>query len=477
MAPETTIGAEVGRDAWHWDRVRGLTGTTGTPRRRRSARDEQLPDRAQHRVRRTAPAPRADPTPLSTPTTRPAPAARPIARSAGVSPIIAVLAGGTRVAWQSATSIAGLGSTPTPSSPHAIGATSPHTPSPRSVASVGTRSSVVATAMSRPRAPQLPEQFRQIRRTAPPKRPDPARTRPPRPPGGPPGRWGTNAGRPRRPSPGSRPIVATVERRPRQHPAAQGIEPDCREDIPRHRPPRRNLEPRAEASRAQPLHIASNEIRVPSLSNTTNSTPSRAGWRVIAGREEAGGAVGPTGRSSISCRGVEGEPRRGVRSGQGSRPARRRDGRRPTSWLPVRASSLVGDVVGHRVLIGVRPLEVLDHRRGGAAAVELDADDLVQGVWGSRRRPSPCPRRTGGVRRQGNPGELDRRVQPVRIPEVEEQRLLLVAACLIASTVAFSLPVKTTLKFRPRFLTSASSYWTYGGRCRGTGPCPRTRRS
>ena len=94
------------------------------------------------------------------------------------------------------------------------------------------------------------------------------------------------------------------------------------------------------------------------------------------------------------------------------------------------ASGVMSRFVDHvrdEVLVGVRPLPVLDERgRVAAGVVELSPDELLAAaspvVAGDRLRVRVAAL---GVGRERNPGQLDLRVQPVRVPPVEEQRLLL----------------------------------------------------
>ena len=372
-----------------WTGFSGLTGTTGTPPRRRSARDEQTPRAETSTASATGARHLAQTAPLARPRAK---LIGPSARSAGVSPIIAVLAGGTRVAWQSATSIAGSGLTPTPSSPqHEIDASSPSAPSPRSVASVGTRSSVVATAIT-PRVPPFPEQFRQIRPTAPPKRPDPARTRAPRPPSGPPGRCGRNAGRaPATFSRISPAVVATADGAPASTRPLRGIEPDCREEIPRHPaaaspPPRR-----AEASRARPVPHRLERDQGPVLveHDEFDTIQGRVEGHPRARRGRSG--YFPAGRYSISCRGANGEARRSVRSGGGD------PGRQSVGLLvdPLLRGVLVGASVLLVMASATAFWSSLVHVKflinvpaSPAARQPLRRTILFRCTAGSRRRPS-----------------------------------------------------------------------------------------
>jgi hypothetical protein len=92
------------------------------------------------------------PTPVSTPKTRPAPAARPIARSAIESPTTAARAGRTPRTRHSWSTASGAGFTARLSSAQTSASTRWSMPSAARVRRVGSRSSLVATAIRRPAA-------------------------------------------------------------------------------------------------------------------------------------------------------------------------------------------------------------------------------------------------------------------------------------------------------------------------------------
>ena len=151
---------------------------------------------------------------------------------------------------------------------------------PASVASVGRRSSVVATAIRRPASGASPNRPRgrpaaraaatgsgsnhasaRIRRAA-------LHARAPAP------EHGTRRSRGSRPS--SRSRVA--------HRAGSGRRPGRTRSSAKTSPAtgrRVAISSRVPSSRAQPDHIASNEMSVPSLSKTTTSIPSRIGWSAV----------------------------------------------------------------------------------------------------------------------------------------------------------------------------------------------------
>ena len=421
-----------------WDLICGLAGTSALSPRRAAPRPSPAP-----RPRDGASSSR-DPTPLSTPTTRPAPAARPIARSAGVSPIIAVLAGHTPVAWQSARSIAGSGFTPTPSSPHAIAATSPARPA-RAERRLGRRPVVGRRDGDEPpstrAAPNSAGRSADRHRRRDRIRLEPGRLdRPPR-------RRDARAPAPddrgdRLPDLGHR---RDRERRAGQHPPAGRVEPDRREHVAADRPPRRPSEALAQRrAPSRPHRVEVDERAVLVEDDEVDPVEERAaGTRIAMQRERsAGGAVAPPAVHPIGC---VASPR-GVRSGSRAFQAcRRRDARRPTSCRLRRADISELMIAGDDVLVVVGPVEVLDERARPALPLSANfvltilfegvrrvvAGDLLQVGVAARR-----------VRRQLDLDELDLGEEPLRLVEVADAA----ASCSVlgragsASISAASLP-------------------------------------
>ncbi len=210
--------------------------------------------------------------PDRTPIAMPEPASRAIRRSANVSPMTAVRPGGTRAASHNPSNIRGSGLTPMPSSPQAMADTSSRTPSARRLASVGDRSSVVATAIERPLSRRAPKSrgrsasgialatgsgMNQAVSTA--------------------CRAAATLGHQRRITAATTsrisPIVATASGAPDRTRPVVGSNPIVAKTSPA---TGRRVAPssRVPSSIAHPPHIAWKSSSVPSLSNTTRSIPS-----------------------------------------------------------------------------------------------------------------------------------------------------------------------------------------------------------
>ena len=127
---------------------------------------------------------------------------------------------------------------------------------------------------------------------------------------------------------------------------------------------------------------------------------------------------------------------------------------------------LVRDVVRDDVLVVVGPGEVLDEVVGCAAlGRELRADDLVERGLGIVAGDLLEVARVAALRerRQVDPDELDLRIQATADLPIGDERTSCWCRPSEGVIVAASLPEKTTLKFRSRFVTRASSYWTNEG--------------
>ena len=200
-----------------------------------------------------------------------------------MSPTIAIWPGAIATVTQSASSVAGSGFTgDAVVAAQAERARRSPDAEARSVASVGARSSVVATAIRRP-APRIARTAAADRPGARPARPDPARTRPPRAPGGPPRRSGTS-GAGRRPTV-SRSRPSSRSRADRPGATARRLDRTRSSRTRRRRPAVGWRRPAARPrSRAQPPHIAWKSMSVPSLSKMTRSIPARSRRRTSAPR-------------------------------------------------------------------------------------------------------------------------------------------------------------------------------------------------
>ena len=246
------------------------------PARARASGREQLPDRPEDHVGERLELRRARRRRSARRSPARRPADRPIARSAGVSPTTATRSGATRRAAQIARTMAGSGFTPIPSSPQASADTCSRIPRPRRVASVGARSSVVATAMRRSGVPEQAEQRREIRRRD--GRGDRIRPEPGALDGAP------SCGHARAPAADDRgdDLGELGHRRDRERALRRGrgrstgSKPIAAKTSPatglRVAPSRRRP-----SSSAQPPHIAWKSMSVPSLSKTTRSIPSSSG--------------------------------------------------------------------------------------------------------------------------------------------------------------------------------------------------------